>query len=72
MVTLQKYFGFSDGEKLVGAIAIDPLSLPEIPDSIPIEDPDHSPPYGVAITKGIAWFASQCRAKDITTKRATL
>jgi DNA gyrase subunit A len=48
---LQKYFSFSDGEKLVGAIAIDPLSLPEIPESVPIEDPDHTPPYGVAITK---------------------
>ena len=49
---LQKYFGFSDGEKLVGAIAIDSLSLPEIPESVPIEDQEHTPPYGIAITKG--------------------
>lgn len=49
---LQKYFGFSDGEKLVGAIAIDTMSLPDIPESVPIEDHEHTPPYGIAITKG--------------------
>ena len=66
---LQRYFAFSDGEKLVGAIAIDPLSLPEIPDSVPIEDPDHSPPYGVAITKGgrVVRF-SVIAQKEVTNK----
>ena len=66
---LQKYFGFSDGEKLIGAIAIDPLSLPEIPDSVPIEDPDHTPPYGVAITKGgrVVRF-SVIAQKEVTNK----
>ncbi len=49
---VQRYFNFADGEQLVGAIAIDPLSLPDIPEDVPIEDPEHSPPYGIAVTKG--------------------
>ena len=66
---LQKYFAFSDGEKLVGAIAIDPLSLPDIPDSVPIEDPDHTPPYGIAITKeGRVVRFSVIAQKDVTNK----
>lgn len=66
---LQKYFGFSDGEKLIGAIAIDPLSLPEIPESVPIEDQEHTPPYGIAITKGgrVVRF-SIIAQKDVTNK----
>ena len=48
---LQKFFSFKDGETLVGAIALDPLSLPIIPDTVPIEDPEHSPPYGVAVSR---------------------
>ena len=48
---VQRYFSFADGEQLVGAIAIDPLSLPDIPEDVPIEDPEHSPPYGIAVTK---------------------
>ena len=48
---LQKFFAFKDGETLVGAIALDPLSLPLIPDTVPIEDPEHSPPFGIAVSK---------------------
>ncbi len=66
---LQRYFGFADGEKLVGAIAIDPLSLPEIPESVPIEDHEHTPPYGIAITRGgrVVRF-SIIAQKDVTNK----
>ena len=48
---IQKYFAFADGEKLVSAMALDALSLPNIPDTVPIEDPDHTPPYGIALSK---------------------
>ena len=66
---VQRFFAFEDGEKLVGAIAIDPLSLPEIPDSVPIEDPEHSPPYGIAITKkGRVIRFSIMAQKDVTNK----
>ena len=66
---LQKYFAFSDGERLVGAIAFDPLSLPEIPESVPIEDPEHTPPYGIAITKAgrVIRFALHAQ-KEVTNK----
>ena len=66
---VQRFFSFEDGEKLVGAIAIDPLSLPEIPDSVPIEDPEHGPPYGIAITKkGRVIRFSIMAQKDVTNK----
>lgn len=66
---LQKFFSFKDGEKLVGAIARDPLSLPIIPDTVPIEDPEHSPPYGIAVSrKGRVVRFSLEQQKDPTNK----
>ena len=63
---LQKYFVLR--WRKVGRASQLTAIAPEIPDSIPIEDPDHSPPYGVQPSQRVAWFFSLLPRKKSPTK----
>ena len=45
---IQKYFSFSNGEKIIGCISLDQRNLPQ--PSSTVEDEQNTPPYGIAIT----------------------
>ena len=66
---IQKYFSFQDGERVIGVIVNNPRSLPTSSLSVPIEDPQHPPPYGVAVTAKGRTIRFSIKAQSETTNK---
>jgi DNA gyrase subunit A len=65
---LQRYFSFSDGERVIGAIAMDGRALPSS-GGIPVEDPEYPPPYGIGVTEKGRTVRFSLKAQQETTNK---
>jgi len=67
---LQRYFSFSDGERVVGVVSHDSRHLPEVQPTLPLPGSDDPPPpWVVALTRGGRVLRVPAAAhRDVSTK----